>query len=119
MARSESRIRVRKEGGITSINFVDRNILDESTIKQIGEEVSSLIEIEAKPRLLISFSNVDHLSSMALGELITFHNKIKAKGGQLRLAEIDPNLHEVFVITKLTRLFEIHETSAAALASFA
>jgi len=106
------------QDNVTQVEFVDRNILDEANIQQIGEEISSLVEASAKPKILISFANVDHLSSAALGTLITIHNKVKAKGGQLRLANIDPQIHEVFVITKLNKLFEIHETVRDAIASF-
>lgn len=116
--KAESRLRVRKEGGITHVGFVDRNILDEANIQQIADEIGDLIDAEPGVRLLISFSNVDHLSSAALGALITIHNRTKAKGGQLRLAQIDPQIYEVFAITKLNKLFEIHETVEAAAASF-
>lgn len=118
MASNESRLRVRRSDDITQIEFVDRNILDEGNIQQIGEEINALIESQAKPRLLISFANVDHLSSAALGTLITIHNKVKARGGQLRLAQIDPQIYEVFVITKLNKLFDIHEGIEEAVASF-
>lgn len=117
MASAETRLRVRKDDGVIHIEFVDRNILDEANIQQIGDEVSALIEAEDKPRLVISFSNVDHLSSAALGTLITIHNKMKAKQGRLRLANIDPQIYEVFVITKLNKLFEIHESSEQAILS--
>ncbi len=70
------------------------------------------------PKVLISFQNVDHLSSAALGTLITINNKIRGKDGQLRLAEIDPQIYEVFVITKLNKLFQIFDSSEQALASF-
>jgi len=118
MASSESRLRVRKEEGITLVEFVDRNILDEANIQRIGEEISEIIDGDSEPRLLISFSNVDHLSSAALGTLITIHNRLKQKGGQMRLANIDPQIYEVFMITKLNKLFDIHETSDEAIASF-
>ncbi|MFU8828204.1 MAG: STAS domain-containing protein [Phycisphaerales bacterium] len=118
MASSESRLRVRKEEGITLVEFVDRNILDEANIQRIGEEISEIIDGDTEPRLLISFSNVDHLSSAALGTLITIHNRLKQKGGQMRLANIDPQIYEVFMITKLNKLFDIHETSDEAIASF-
>lgn len=113
-----SRLRVQKSDGVTQVEFVDRNILDEANIQQIGEEIGGLIDADEKPKLLICFANVDHLSSAALGALITIHNKIKSKGGQLRLAEIDPQIYEVFVITKLNKLFEIHETRQSAQSSF-
>ena len=118
MPSEGSRLRTKRLGPVTQVEFVDRNILDEANIQLIGEEIGGLIEAEPKPKLLISFSNVDHLSSAALGTLITINNKIKSRGGQLRLADIDPQIYEVFVITRLNRLFEIHETGEGALKSF-
>ena len=97
---------------------MDRNILDEANIQQIGDEISDIVDAQAQPRLLISFSNVDHLSSAALGTLITINNKIRAKDGQLRLADIDPQIYEIFVITKLNKLFQIFDNAQSALASF-
>lgn len=118
MGQADARLRVRKQEGVVHVEFVDRNILDEANIQQIGEEITTLIDAESIPKLVISFSNVDHLSSAALGTLITIHNRMKAKKGQLRLANIDPQIYEVFVITKLNKLFDIHDTSEQALASF-
>jgi anti-sigma B factor antagonist len=50
--------------------------------------------------------------------LITVNNRVGSKKGELRLADIDPKILEVFKITRLDRLFEIHGTSAEALATF-
>ena len=118
MSSAASRLRVADEDGVIRIEFVDRNILDEANIQQIGEEISQIIDAEASPRILISFDNVDHLSSAALGTLITINNKIRAKDGQLRLANIDQQIYEVFVITKLNKLFQIHDATEQAMASF-
>jgi anti-sigma B factor antagonist len=119
MAAAASRLRVTEQKGVKRIEFVDRNILDEANILQIGEEIGRLVESDARPKVLISFSNVDHLSSAALGTLITISNKVRSKDGQLRLANIDPQIYEVFVITKLNKLFQIHKTTDEAMASFA
>ena len=113
------RIQISESNDVTVVRFVDRKILDEANIQQIGEEITSIIESHPKPKLLISFANVDHLSSAALGTLITISNRVRAAGGQLRLADIDPQIYEVFVITKLNKLFQIHETAADALKSLA
>jgi len=117
-ASNSSRLRISRGDGIVRVEFIDRNILDESNIQHIGEELSDLIDAETRPKLLISFENVDHLSSAALGTLITINNKIRNRGGQLRLANIDPQIYEVFVITRLNRLFNIHDTSEEAVQSF-
>ena len=119
MASDDSRLRVRRDAGVIQVEFIDRNILDEANIQSIGEEISGLIDAEPNPKLLLSFANVDHLSSAALGTLITINNKVKSREGQLRLTNIDPQIYEVFVITKLNKLFDIHETTEEALASFA
>jgi len=118
MAAAESRLRISESDGVTRVEFLDRNILDEANIQVISSELEELIERTDEPKLLISFANVDHLSSAALGALITINNKVRSKGGQLRLADIDPQIREVFAITKLNRLFQIHDTSQEALESF-
>lgn len=114
----ESRLTVSHEGDIVKIKFLDRNILEEAAIQQIGDEISSIIENASNPKLLLNFQDVEHLSSAALGTLITINNRIRQKGGQLRLSNIDPQIYEVFAITKLNKLFQIHDTAEAAAASF-
>lgn len=118
MASDDSRLRIERVDGIVKVSFVDRNILDDANIQQIGDEITSIIENEDAPKLLISFANVDHLSSAALGTLITIHNRLKEEGGQLRLSDIDPQIYEVFEITRLHKLFDIHDTSESAMESF-
>ncbi|MEO0512212.1 MAG: STAS domain-containing protein [Planctomycetota bacterium] len=118
MGANESRLRVTHQEGVTKVEFVDRNILDEANIQSIGEEISGIVDRNPGCKIIISFHNVDHLSSAALGTLITINNKVRNQNGQLRLAEIDPQIYEVFMITKLNKLFEIHDTSDQALSSF-
>ncbi|MGI9014574.1 MAG: STAS domain-containing protein [Phycisphaerales bacterium] len=119
METQPSRLRFTDVGGITRVEFLDRNILDEANINQIGEQIGDVIDQQTDPKILISFENVDHLSSAALGTLITLNTKVRAKDGKLRLANIDPQILEVFKITRLDRLFEIHDTTQEAMASFA
>jgi anti-sigma B factor antagonist len=118
MSLKDSRLIVSEENQIIKVRFLDRNILEEANIQQIGDEISALIDASDNPRLLIDFAHVEHLSSAALGTLITINNKIRSKDGQLRLCNIDPQIFEVFVITKLDKLFQIHQDSGLATASF-
>jgi anti-sigma B factor antagonist len=116
---ADSRIRVKKIDQVVHVQFIDRNILDEANIKLIEEDIMKIIDGEPQPKMVISFADVEHLSSAALGTLITVNNKIKARSGRLRLADIDPQILEVFVITRLNKLFDIHPSSEAALKSLA
>jgi anti-sigma B factor antagonist len=118
MPTSESRLKVKREGSVIEVQFRDRNILDEANIQQIGEEIRQIIQAEPTPKLLINFQDVDHLSSAALGQLITINNSIGKLKGQLRLSNIDPQIYQVFKITKLDKLFTILDTAERARASF-
>ena len=118
MTQAASRLRVSEHDGITTIEFLDKNILDEANIQQIGDEIGRMVDADDRPRLVISFRNVDHLSSAALGTLITINNRVTTKDGQLRLSDIDGQILEVFKITKLDRLFEIHDTAKDAFEAF-
>lgn len=110
-------VTTRQDDGIILAEFRDQDILDELNIAQIGEQLNGLVLREDKPRLVVDFSHVAHMSSAALGMLITLHKRIRERNGQLRLCCIRPEIYEVFVITKLNEIFQIHSDRAAALAS--
>ncbi|MFM1832343.1 MAG: hypothetical protein RLZZ461_659 [Planctomycetota bacterium] len=111
-------LKITEQDGISRVDFIERNILDEANIQQIGAAIGAVVEASARPRILICFENVEHLSSAALGALITVNTKVKARDGQLRLSDIRPQILEVFRITRLDRLFEIHGTADEAMATF-
>jgi anti-anti-sigma regulatory factor len=50
--------------------------------------------------------------------LINVNKSVRDKNGQLRLANIKPQIFEVFVTTKLNKVFKVMSTRAAALESF-
>ncbi len=114
MQQDAAHLKVTRDGEILQVEFTSRKILDEGNIAEIGDALGALIEGERRPRLIISFAGVDHLSSAALGTLIMANNKIQGREGQLRLCDIAPQIYEVFLITKLNKLFHIYPTIKAA-----
>ena len=112
------RLEVEEIGDVTVVNFVDRKILDEQNIQIIGEQLFGLVDQEGKKKMLLNFGNVEYLSSAALGKLITLNKKVGAAGGRLVLCNIDPQIYEVFEITKLDKLFKIKKDEQEALQAF-
>lgn len=112
------RLEVADVGDVTVVRFVDRKILDEANIQEMGQELFQLVEEEKRGKIVLNFSSVDFLSSAALGKLITLEKKVKAHNGKLKLSNIRPEIYEVFAITKLNKLFDIKDDEAAALAAF-
>lgn len=112
------RIEVSEAGNVSVVRFIDRKILDESAIGELGEELFALVESEDRGAILLNFADVEFLSSAALGKLITLDKKVKAAGGKLKLCNIRPQIYEVFAITKLNNLFDIKENEEEAVAAF-
>ena len=112
------RLDIEEVGDVTIAKFLDKKILDESNIQIIGTHKFRLVEDDGRKDIILDFSNVEYLSSAALGKLITMEKKVKAARGRLRLCSIRPEIYEVFAITKLNKLFQIHEDQEQALQSF-
>ncbi len=112
------RLNITDNKDVKIVSFIENKILDEANITEIGQALASLIEAKHHPKLLLDFQNVDHLSSAALGMLINVNQKIKLQSGELRLVNIKAQIYEVFVITKLNKLFKIMPNRNEALASF-
>ena len=109
------RLRVADSGGATVVELMDRRILDEVSINEIGEQLTGMVARASSPKFVLDFSGVAHMSSSALGMLITLHKRLREKGGELRLCGIQPAILEVFVITRLNEIFTICQSREQAL----
>lgn len=118
MADTVARLNVLPHKDVSVVEFTENKILDEISIQEIQSALTRMAQERERPKILLDFANVDHLTSAALGMLINVNNRVKEQNGQLRLANIKPQIMEVFVITKLVRLFRIFPTRPEALASF-
>lgn len=105
-------------GNVSLVRFSDRRIIDAASIQELGEELFSLVEKEGAKALVLNFTNVDFLSSAALNKLIMLNTKLKPTGGKMRLCGLKPEIKEVFVITKLTKVFDIKDDENEALNGF-
>jgi len=110
------RIKVSESGQVSLVTFADSKIIDEAEIQELGQELYDLVERDGRKKIVLNFANVEFLSSAALGKLIGFDKRVKQHGAELILSNIRPEIYEVFAITKLTKLFEIKDDEADALA---
>ena len=118
MEQPSSHLRIKRSEDVSVVEFADRKILDELCISEIREELANLVSRADRINLLLSFKNVEHLSSAALGVLITLSKQVSDHKGKLKLSDITPQIYEVFKITRLNKIFEIHDTAAQAMSSF-
>ena len=51
--------------------------------------------------------------------LISAHSNYVRRGGQMKLCSVDKRIENIFVITKLSLVFDVYPSEEQALASFA
>ncbi len=112
------RIDVSKTGDVSVVKFLDRKILEEAAIQELGAELFALVEVDNRKAILLDFDGVEFLSSAALGKLITFDRKLKTAKGRLKMCGVAPGILEVFQVTKLNKVFDIRTDATEALTAF-
>jgi anti-anti-sigma factor len=105
--------RVESQAGITIVRFDDIQIGPDSR-----DPLYSLVENEGHTNIVLDLSEVWALSSLALGILANFQQKIEARHGRLKLCGLNPNVKQLFRMTKLEQIFNIHPTDQDALQDF-
>ena len=83
----------------------------EQTIKTLAEG--------GNKSLIINLGETQHLNSTALGVLIRAHSNYVRRGGQMKLCSVDKRIENIFVITKLSLVFDVYPNEEQAIASFA
>jgi anti-sigma B factor antagonist len=109
------RIEVEDVGDIIIVNFLDRRIVDVQNIQEIGEQLFALVDKEKRRKVMLSFSNVEFLSSAALGKLIALHKKLQSLRGKLVLCATDSEMFEAFEESRLNKFFNIYAEESQAL----
>jgi anti-sigma B factor antagonist len=81
-----------------------------------GDETDSLREefkrlaLSEKPLVAVDLHGVSYLNSTALGVLISAHANFTKRTGRVALCNVSKNIENIFVITKLTLVFEMFPT---------
>jgi anti-sigma B factor antagonist len=81
------------------------------------DEIKKLSE-EGNMKLVIDLGEVSYLNSSALGVLIAAHANYAKRGGQVKLCQLNKNLENLFVITKLSLIFDSYTSQVEAIAGF-
>ncbi len=104
--------------GILSVVFEDARILDETKIEQVFNDLMDMLNKTTEERVILNFGNVKFMSSSMLGKLIQVNKKCGEFKVKMKLCSIDPDIRQVFKITKLDKLFDIEADDASARKAF-
>lgn len=103
--------------GVSVVALDGRIVLGEES-NALRAKFKSLIAA-GKQKIVMNMDNVTYIDSAGLGTLIAAHVSAKTQGASVRLCHLGKKFHEVLQITKLLTVFDVYDTQAAAVSSFA
>jgi len=112
-------LKVTDVDGVAVVDFVDSGLMYEAAlVREIGEELQSLLREHGRNRILLDFNHVQYLSSTMLGQLAKLHKDVEQAKGQLKFIGLGPVLLDTFRIGHFDSLFAIYDDQSSALKAF-
>ena len=109
-------VKERAEGDIV-ILYPKGFLMGGAETDELQNRVKELEEAGNK-KLIINLSETSMMNSTAIGVFITAHKHYSEGGAKLKLCSVDRKIQNVFVITKLSLVFDVYASEAEAVASF-
>jgi anti-anti-sigma factor len=69
-------------------------------------------------KLLINLGQTTFLNSVSLGVLIGAHSSYAKREAEMKLCAVDKKIQNIFVVTKLSLVFDVYESCEEATKSF-
>jgi anti-sigma B factor antagonist len=91
---------------VTVVTFRDRNLTDPAEIDRVGGSLIELVEKQDKQRIVLDFHEVQALSSLMLGVLLTLKKRLDERGGRVIVCGVSRELRRVFELTALHKIFQ-------------
>ena len=83
----------------------------------LKDRIQELLD-KGTTQLVVDMEGLEFLDSSGLGALVSCLRRVKEKKGEIKLAGLRPEVHSIFEITRVSRLFHICETVPEALKAF-
>lgn len=83
----------------------------------LHKSIRCLVE-EGKTRILLNFSQITHIESSGLDELVSSRVTVSNEGGAIKLLNLTERMREVIATANLSAGFDIYNDEFDAIASF-
>lgn len=88
--------------------------LDEAQFRRLQVEFRAAADAHPGRACVLDLARVGYLPSLSLAALVRAYTEFQGRRQRLLLAGLQPHVRDVFVVTRLDRLFEMHEDVASA-----
>ena len=107
----------RQVDGVGVVVLSGRIVLGEES-NALREQIKGMLAAGQK-KIVLNLADVTYIDSAGLGALVAAHHSARTQGASLKLAHLGQKFQEILQVTKLLTVFEVHDTEAAAVGSFA
>lgn len=104
------------EGGIGLIEAKGSLVGGDETV-ELRQAIAGFVD-RGYEKLIIDLNGVTYLNSTAIGVLVSAQTTYARRNWQIKLCGVNKNIQNIFVITKLTLVFDVQDTMKEAVASF-
>jgi anti-sigma B factor antagonist len=84
---------------------------------ELQGKIKELAEAGNK-KLLINLGQTTFMNSVSLGVLIAGHSNYAKRTAKMKLCAVDKKIQNIFVVTKLSLVFDVYDSEEEALQSF-
>ena len=103
--------------GEVAVLTLKGEILDAEDDSTFQRKITSLL-VDGVRKVIVDMGKVNRINSRGLSSLITAVKKMQTSNGDIRIAGLDQHITDIFVETRLTRLFPTYESVGRAMASY-
>jgi anti-sigma B factor antagonist len=111
-------LEIKNQGDVAVVVFNATSISEVAGIERISQQIRQFITDNRPKKMVIDFVQVKFFTSQVLGLLLDTWRKLQADGGEVVISGINPQLHRVFKITNLDKIFRFFPDSQSAITAF-
>ena len=114
MMDEKVKVEITSEGTAAVVAFMATSISDAEGISAASRQIKEFIEQNHPNRIIFDFERVKFFSSLALGLLLDIRAELEKYDGEVVISAINPQLHRVFRITNLDKVFKFFPNKESA-----
>jgi len=94
-----------------------KGYLDAHTAPKLEAEINNLI-LEGRNNIIISFKDLDYISSAGLGVFMAFIEDVRECGGDIKFCSMMPKVYSVFDLLGFPLIFDIEKDEESTVLKF-
>ena len=108
-------VKITSEGDVAIAAFEAVSISNVEGVAAASAKMNKFIEEKHPDKLVFDFEGVKFFSSQVLGVLLDIRAKLKRYDGEVVISAINPQLHKIFKITNLDKVFRFFPDKESAI----